>query len=77
MKRRYVDVICLNNQDGSIKPLFLLWDDSKIPITKIIDISPRIALKGGGSGLRFTCIFEERLEKHLYYDRGKWFVEAY
>ncbi len=78
MKRKYVDVICLNDHEGNITPLFLIWDDNKkIPVTKVRDIAPRQALKSGGMGLRFTCIFGNNLEKHLYYDRGKWFVEAY
>jgi len=76
MKRKYVDVICLNDQGGNIKPLYLIWDDErKIPIIKVTEICPRASLKVGGSGLRYTCIFEHKQVKHLYYDRGKWFVE--
>ena len=29
MIRKYVDVICLNDKGGNIKPLFLIWDDQK------------------------------------------------
>ena len=29
MIRKYVDVICLNDKGGNIKPLFLIWDDVK------------------------------------------------
>ncbi|MBQ1478404.1 MAG: hypothetical protein IIZ33_09710 [Erysipelotrichaceae bacterium] len=76
MKRRYVDVICLNDTGGHLKPLYLLWEhDRKIPIYKIREICPCAALKAGGSGLRYTCLFAEDIVRHLYYDRGKWFVE--
>ena len=77
MKRKYVDVICLNNQDGNIKPLYLIWDNSKkIPIIKVKEICPRASLKVGGSGLRYTCVFDSNIIRHLYFDRGRWFVEV-
>ena len=78
MKRKYVDVICLNDQAGNIKPLFLIWDNNqKIPIVKIKEICPRSSLKVGGSGLRYTCQFDSNIVRHLYYDRGKWYVELF
>ena len=59
MIRKYVDVICLNDKGGNIKPLFLIWDEKKrIPIKKVTEICPRASLKVGGSGLRYTCVFE-------------------
>ena len=76
MTRKYVDVICLNDQQGNIKPLFLIWDNEKrIPIIKVKEICPRAALKAGGSGLRYTCVFENKQIRHLFLDRGRWFVE--
>lgn len=77
MSRKYIDVICLNDQQGNIKPLFIIWNnEKKIPIIKVKDVCQRASLKAGGSGLRFTCVFEHKLIRHLYYDRGKWFVEV-
>ena len=76
MIRKYVDVICLNDKGGNLKPMYLIWDeDRKIPIRKITGITPRASLKVGGSGLRYTCLFEANITRHLYYDRGKWYVE--
>lgn len=76
MRKKFVDVICLNDQAGNLKPLFLIWDSIyKIPILKIKEICPRASLKVGGSGLRYTCVFESNRVRHLYYDRGKWYVE--
>lgn len=76
MHKKFVDVICLNDQAGNLKPLFLIWDDLyKIPILKVKEIVPRASLKVGGSGLRYTCVFDSNRVRHLYYDRGKWYVE--
>lgn len=76
MRKKFVDVICLNDQAGNLKPLFLIWDNLyKIPIIKVKEICPRASLKVGGSGLRYTCVFETNRVRHLYYDRGKWYVE--
>ena len=76
MIRKYVDVICLNDKSGNMHPLFLLWDGyRKIPILKVKKVCPKAALKQGGSGLRYTCVFEQDKIRHLYYDRGKWYVE--
>lgn len=77
MRRKYVDVICLNDQAGNVKPLYLIWNDlRKIPIIKVKEICPRASLKVGGSGLRYTCLFESNQVRHLYLDRGRWFVEV-
>ncbi len=76
MIRKYVDVICLNDKGGNIKPLFLIWDEGKkVPIKRVKEICPRASLKVGGSGLRYTCVFEPNRIRHLYYDRSKWYVE--
>ena len=77
MTKKYVDVICLNDKDGNMKPLFLIWEDfKKIPIIKIKEICPRASIKAGNSGLRYTCILQKDKVRHLNYDRGKWFVET-
>ena len=76
MIRKYVDVICLNDRGGNLKPLYLYWeDDQKIPILKVKNICPNASLKQGGTGLRYTCLFSNNQIRHLYYDRGKWYVE--
>ncbi len=78
MIRKYVDVICLNDKGGNIKPLYLIWGENrKVPIVRIKEVCPRASLKVGGSGLRYTCVFEANKIRHLYYDRGKWYVEMY
>ena len=76
MRRKYVDVICLIEQTGNIKPLYLIWDKAKkIPIVKIKEICPKAFVDVGGSGLRYTCVFGPDIVRHLYLDRNKWYVE--
>ncbi len=78
MVRKYIDVICLNDKGGNLKPLYIIWDDYKrIPILRVKEIKPKASLKAGGSGLRYTCIFKTNKIRHLYYDRGKWYVEMF
>ena len=76
MTRKYVDVVCLNDKKGNMKPLFLIWnEDRKYPVIRVKEICPRSSLKTGGSGLRYTCVFAPNRTRHLFYDRGKWYVE--
>lgn len=78
MQKKFVDVICLNDHMGNLEPLFLMLDESKkIPILKTIEVIPNSSVRPGESGLRYTCLFENNRTRHLFYDRGKWFVEMY
>ena len=77
MKNVYVDVICLNEKDGRILPLYLIWKDQvRIPILKVTEIKQGSSLKEAGSGLQYTCIFHDNRVRHLYYDRGRWYVKS-
>ena len=78
MIKKYIDVVCLNDKNGTLKPLYIIWDDKKkIPILKVKDICPKVMLKTNETGLQYTCIFDSNREKHLYLDRGRWYVELY
>ena len=78
MIRKYVDVICLNDKSGNVKPLCIIWDGKKkYEITRVKEVCRRSSLKQGGTGTRFTCLFKSNQIRHLNYDRGKWFVEMY
>lgn len=77
MSIRYVDVICHFNKEGIIKPLYLIWDQNqKIPITRVTEVCPRSSLQAGYTGLRYTCVFDANRIRHLFYDRGRWYVET-
>ena len=76
MVRKYIDVICLNDKRGLLKPLYIIWDENrKIPVVRIKEICFNATLRSGASGLRYTCLFEADRIRHLYYDPGKWYVE--
>jgi len=78
MIKQYVDVICFIDKIGNVKPLFLVFNDKKkIPIIKVQDICIGNNLKKGTNGIRFTCLFDYNRLRHLYYEQGKWYVEAY
>ncbi|MDO4198198.1 MAG: hypothetical protein Q4D13_04320 [Erysipelotrichaceae bacterium] len=76
MVRKYIDVICLNDKRGVVKPLYIIWDENrKIPIVKIKEVCLRSNTRAGGTGVRYTCLFSNERIRHLYFDEGKWFVE--
>ncbi|HPX32478.1 MAG TPA: hypothetical protein PLT36_03140 [Erysipelotrichaceae bacterium] len=73
--KQFVDVICLNQKTGQIRPLYILWENGeKYPIDKITQIIPAASLKSGGMGLRFTCKIGNSY-RYLFLEEGKWFIE--
>ena len=52
--KRYIDVELLQQKDGNIIPLSLVWNDGrKFNIDKVISKEKRIS-SVGGCGMRFT-----------------------
>jgi hypothetical protein len=76
-KKIYVNVICSYDINGNIRPIFVIWDnDNKYKIKRIINKENRASLKNGGSGIRYTCIFENNAKRYLFLDtNNKWFIE--
>lgn len=75
MIKLYVDVICLYEKSGQIRPLYIVWDGNiKYPIDRITQIVPAATLKSGGAGLRYTCRFGKNM-RYLFFEEGKWFIE--
>ncbi|MDI9541171.1 MAG: hypothetical protein QM204_06905 [Bacillota bacterium] len=73
--KQFVDVICLNQKTGQIRPLYILWENGiKYPIDKITQIIPAASLRSGGMGLRFTCKIGNNY-RYLFLEEGKWFIE--
>ena len=57
-RRKYVEVYAVFEPDGRIKPLSLTWDDGEsYEVDRILDVRQAAALKAGGNGLRYTCLF--------------------
>lgn len=73
--RKNVTVIAKMDSDGFVTPLTLIWSDGKkYEIDKVVDIRKKASLKGGGMGLRYTCMIKNQ-EKFLWLDEYTWFVE--
>ncbi len=73
--KKYVKVATLVEEDGSIKPLCVFWDDGRrFEIDRIIDCRPAASLKAGGQGVRYTCRILGT-ESYLYFENPRWFVE--
>ena len=73
--KTYVCVKAYFNKEGVIIPELIIWEDGRrFKIDRITDKSPAASLKGGGSGIRYTCRIGNR-ETYLFLDGSKWFVE--
>lgn len=74
--KKYVEVIADFLPDGTLTPQTVVWDTGQwFDITNISEILPRKYSKTGGVGVRYTCQIG-RCSTYLYYEVGKWFVEA-
>lgn len=74
--KKYVEVIADFLPDGTLTPQTVVWDTGqRFDITNISEILPRKYSKTGGVGVRYTCQIG-RCSTYLYYEIGKWFVEA-
>lgn len=73
--KTYVCVKAYFNTHGIIIPEVVLWDDGRrFEIDRVLDSRPCASLKGGGSGIRYTCRIRGK-EAYLYLDGSRWFVE--
>ncbi len=73
--KQYVDVICMYQRNGQIKPLSVLWNNGcEYRIDRITQVVPATSSYSGHKGLRFTCMFGCN-ERYLFLDEGKWFIE--
>lgn len=73
--KEYVSVTAKFDEDGSLLPLVINWDDGKkYKIDKITDIRFASSLKSGGVGVRYTCQIMNHT-RYLYLENNRWFVE--
>ena len=74
--RKNVTMIAKMDEYGFVTPLTLIWSDGKkFDIDKVVDIRKKASLKGGGMGLRYTCVIKNQ-EKYIWLDDYTWFVEV-
>lgn len=74
--KTYVKVMVLYDEDGSITPLSIQWEDGReYEIDRILDVRKAAGTKAGGIGIRYT-IKIGRTITYLFFDCfNKWFVE--
>ncbi|MFN6432227.1 hypothetical protein EUCA11A_40840 [Eubacterium callanderi] len=74
VKKRYVKVMTMTEEDGAVKPLLIYWDeDRRYPVDAILDVRPAASRKAGGQGLRYL-IRIGKTETEIYYEDPAWFV---
>lgn len=74
--KEYVSVTAKFDQDGSLLPLTINWNDGrKFNIDKITDIRFASSLKSGGTGIRYTCTITNHT-RYLYLEDNRWFIES-
>lgn len=73
--RTLVDVVCLHDREGNVKPLWILWEDgTRYSVDRITQVKRAASLKNGGAGLRYTCRIHSAW-RYLFYADDRWFVE--
>lgn len=71
----YLEVTAKFDSTGRIVPISFICAGRKINIDRVSDARPAASLKHGGQGMRYTCR-TGRKSYYLFYDEGKWFLEA-
>lgn len=77
-RKVYVKVIMIQDEEGTIQPLQIVWEDGKVfDVDKVIYRCRASSTKVGGTGMRYTIRICGK-ETFLYYseDENRWFVEG-
>ncbi|QIK57155.1 hypothetical protein G7059_04475 [Erysipelothrix sp. HDW6A] len=73
--KKYIDVVVHVNQFGDMMPLFIVFDNVKYPIDKVLQIR-NAASQVGGAGILYECRIQNQVRK-LFFERTRWFIESY
>lgn len=74
-KKRYVEVIARHAEDGTVRPLAIVWEDGRrFEVERVLDARRAASLKVGGTGVRFLVRIRDR-DTFLFYENPRWFVE--
>lgn len=77
-RKVYVKVLMIQDEEGNIQPLQIVWEDGKVfDVDKVIYRCRASSTKVGGTGMRYTIRISGK-ETFLYYseDENRWFVEG-
>lgn len=73
--KRYVGVITFIDREGSVRPLYIIWENNiRYAIDKVCKVSQRASIVGG-CGLCFECMISGQ-RRNLFYERNRWFIES-
>jgi len=77
LKRKvFVGVDVKFNEDGSVTPLKIIWEDGRIfEIDKVIESMRAASIDAGGIGLRYTIMVNGK-KTYLWFEDPRWFVEG-
>lgn len=73
--KRYIDVVVLCDKLANLTPLFIIWDDKKYSIDKILQVKNAHSVVGGG-GVMYECLILNQRRK-LFYEENRWFIESF
>ena len=72
----YVNVLAICHQDGTTRPLGVIWPDGrKFGIDTVLDIRKAAIYIAGGTGMRYTCEICGKAV-YLYDEEGRCFMEG-
>ena len=75
-EKKYVPVLVRFDREGKMRPQVIEFDDEhKYPIDCIVDVRRAACQTVGGVGDRYTCRIGGA-ETYLWFEKGRWFVEA-
>jgi hypothetical protein len=72
----YISVKAVSHQDGRLQLVSFLWEDGcEVAIDRVIDARRAASLKGGGVGMRYTCMVQGK-QTYLFWDEARWFIPS-
>lgn len=75
MGKEFVKVALDMDENGKKTPKEITFRDKKYIIDRVIDMRNCASFKAGGFGERYTIRIGEKTT-YLFYENGRWFVEA-
>ena len=75
-QKRYVKVTSVTDEDGTIMPIAVEWEDGRVyEIDRVLDRRHAASLKVGGTGVRYLVRIGHATT-YLFHEDPRWYVEA-
>lgn len=76
MNKKYIKIVAIFNEDGTLTPTNIIWDDNrKFSIDKILNIQKIANLKYGAIGTKYICKVHGKTISIYNEENNKWFIE--